>query len=90
MLKRRIQSTSRRRVQLVHSVRTAERRASLKSYRRILQMLRTDSQFRAFHEGRSDVLPEFYHQTYERMLKQYAELLGRADRVPVLEHAPRC
>ena len=86
-MKRRIQSTSNRKVKLVHSVRTAERRASLKNYRGILRMLRTDSQFRAFHEGRSDVLPEFYHQKYERMLDQYAELLGRADRIPVLEGA---
>jgi hypothetical protein len=38
--------------------------------------------------GRSDVLPEFYHQMYERMLNQYAELLGRADRVPILEPNP--
>ncbi len=85
MLKRRLQSTSHGRIKLIHWARTASMRASMNSYRRILQALRSDSQFRAFHEGRSAVLPEFYHQMYERMLKQYAELLCRADRVPNLE-----
>jgi radical SAM superfamily enzyme YgiQ (UPF0313 family) len=87
MLKRRLQSTSHGRIKLVHWARTASTRASLKSYRQILQMLRSDAQFRAFHEGRSAVLPEFYHQMYERMLKQYAGLLSRADRAPNLDRS---
>jgi radical SAM superfamily enzyme YgiQ (UPF0313 family) len=88
MLKRRIQSTSHWRIKLVHWARTMSTRATMKSYRHILDMLRSDPQFRAFHEGRSDVLPEFYHQMYDRILNQYAELLGPADRVPYLERNP--
>lgn len=84
MLQRRLQSTPHGRVKLVHWARTASTRASLKSYRQILQLLRTDRQFCAFHEGRSAVLPEFYHQAYARMLKQYAGLLSQADRTPEL------
>ena len=82
MLKRRIRSTPNRTVKLVHWTRTAGTRASMRSYREILLMLRSDPQFRAFHEGRSTVLPEFYHQQYERMLGRYAGLLSRADRIP--------
>ncbi len=47
-------------------------------------MLRSDLQFRAFHQGRSEVLPSFYHKEYERMLGPYAELLSWADRTPNL------
>jgi hypothetical protein len=50
-------------------------------------MLRSDREFRTFHEGRSQVLPEFYHRMYERRLGPYAELMSRRDRVPNLEHA---
>ncbi len=84
LLKRRLQSAPRRRIKLVHWARTASTRASLQSYRQILHLLRSDAQFRAFHEGRSTLLPEFYQQTYERMLGQYAGLLSRADRTPIL------
>ncbi len=88
MLQRRLGSTRRWKVKLVHRARTASTRASLSSYWSILRMLRTDAQFRAFHEGRSSVLPEFYHQMYERMLKQYAGLLSRRDRTPNLAQNP--
>jgi hypothetical protein len=47
-------------------------------------MMETDSAFRAFHEGESAVLPEFYHQEFERVLGPYASLLSRADRTPEL------
>ncbi|MDP2920344.1 MAG: radical SAM protein [Dehalococcoidia bacterium] len=53
-------------------------------FREILDLLRTDTQFRAFHEHQTDVLPEFYHYLYERMLGPYATLMSREDRKPVL------
>jgi radical SAM superfamily enzyme YgiQ (UPF0313 family) len=84
LLKRRFQSTRRRRIKLVHWARTASTRASLHSYRQILHQLWTDAHFRAFHEGRSSRLPEFYQRQYEQMLGQYAPLLSRADRIPLL------
>ncbi len=88
MLRRRLQSASMRRIKLIHRTRTAGVRSSLRAYRRIHRMLLTDSRFRAFHEGRHGVLPDFYHHQYERMLGPYAGMLSRADRVPNLEEAP--
>ena len=88
MLRRRLQSASLRRIRLIHRVRTAGIRSSLGAYRRIHRMLVTDSRFRAFHEGRGGVLPDFYHHQYERMLGPYAGMLSRADRVPDLEQVP--
>ena len=50
-------------------------------------MLRDGRRFRAFHEGRSTALPEFYRHQYERMLGRYSGLLSAADRVPDLDAA---
>jgi hypothetical protein len=58
----------------------------IRKCQQILEMLGTDAQFRAFHEGRSAVLPDFYHHEYERLLGPYASLLSRAERTP--EFAP--
>jgi len=45
-------------------------------------MMATDPWFRAFHEGRSLQVPEYYHWRYEQRLGRYAELVPRAERVP--------
>ena len=45
---------------------------------------KNDQQFRAFHEGASDTLPEFYHQEYEALLGPYASLMSREERTPYL------
>ena len=87
MLRQRMNSTTRRTVKIIHWTRTASTRAWINVYRNILRMLRSDREFRRFHEGRSQVLPEFYHHTYEQMLGRYAELISRKDRMPNLEHA---
>lgn len=84
MLARRVRSTNHRWIKLVHRARTASTRADIRSYRAILATLRTDPAFRAFHEGSSTVVPEFYHHRFEQMLGRYAELLPRADRAPDL------
>lgn len=84
MLKRRMKSVSNWKLKIIHQGRTISTRAANKSYRRILDMLRSNPQFRAFHEGQSEVLPEFYHKEYERKLGPYAELLSQADRAPNL------
>ncbi len=88
MLRRRLASTDNRTIRLVHRIRTAGVRANLKSYRRILAMLRSDAGFRAFHEGGSAALPEFYRHRYERMLGRYSAVLSPADRVPNLSPGP--
>jgi hypothetical protein len=48
-------------------------------------MLQHDLGFRAFHEGRSAALPDYYRRVYERKLGEYAGLLSQAERTPVLE-----
>lgn len=84
MLKRRVRSACTWKVKLLHWARTLHIKADMSGHRRILGMLRSDAQFRAFHEGRSPVLPDFYNHEYKRMLGSYAELLSPADRTPLL------
>jgi hypothetical protein len=50
----------------------------------ILNLLNTNKQFRAFHEHETDVLPEFYHYQYERLLGSYATLMSHEERKPIL------
>ncbi|MFQ5912574.1 MAG: B12-binding domain-containing radical SAM protein [Nitrospinota bacterium] len=85
MLVRRLLTKSHPVVRLIHTLRAFAAREELAEYRRIRKMLATDAQFRAFHEGRSDALPEFYHWRYEQRLGPYAELISRAERIPVLD-----
>ena len=85
MQKRRIKSASNWKVKVIHWTRTTSARTSIKDYQRILDMLRQDAHFRAFHEGQSDVLPDFYQKEAERILGRYAELLSPAERIPNLE-----
>jgi radical SAM superfamily enzyme YgiQ (UPF0313 family) len=89
MLRRRLQTTKHRAIAYVHRARTASFRADVRSFERIQHMLRTDREFLAFHEGRSNVLPEYYRGIGERMLGRYAELLSPAERTPDLSPADR-
>jgi radical SAM superfamily enzyme YgiQ (UPF0313 family) len=63
---------------------TLGNRQMIGRFRDILDLLVTDKQFRAFHEHQTDVLPEFYHHQYERILGHYATLMSREDRKPIL------
>ena len=85
MLGRRLASTRSAFVRLAHVVRTHTKRQRLRAFRRLAGRLREDAAFRAFHEGESTRLPEFYQREYERTLGPFAPLLSRAERVPVLE-----
>lgn len=76
-------------VKFVHSVQAMGMMHELGDLKRILALLRSAPDFRAFHEGRSATLPEFYHHRFERRLGSYAELLSRADRIPVHHHGRR-
>ncbi|MDH3380366.1 MAG: radical SAM protein, partial [Gammaproteobacteria bacterium] len=71
-------------VRLSNIMRSLAMRAELRELRRIHRMLITDQKFRLFHEGRSQDVPEFYHQRFERRLGRYAELIPRSERIPVL------
>ena len=88
MLRRRMRTTTRRSVRWIHRARAAAFRGDIESFREILAMLRTDAQFRAFHEGRDTTLPEYYHRLGDRMLGRYASLLSREERTPELAPAP--
>ena len=87
MLRRRLRTTSHRAIAWVHRARTASFRADIRSFERIVRMLRGDREFLAFHEGRSTTLPAFYRGLGERMLGRYAELLSPAERTPDLSPA---
>lgn len=87
MLLRRLASTSRPLVRTAHVVRTAVKRQRLHAFRRILGRLERDRQFRAFHEGETTTLPEFYHHEFERTLGRYSSIITRDDRIPTLESA---
>ncbi len=87
MLRRRLGTTSHRAVAFVHLARTAGFRSDVRSFRRILGMLRSDPQFLAFHEGRTTTLPRYYRRISKRMLGRYSELLSPADQTPDLSPA---
>ena len=85
MLQSRMDSTGDRRLKVLHWARTSSARDDVKDYQRILDLLRSDRQFRDFHEGRSQTLPAFYHHEYEAMHGRYADLIAIDERRPVLE-----
>lgn len=88
MLKRRMRTTSRGDVRVVHWARSVHFREEIKEYRRIIGMLQSDSGFRAFHEGKSHALPQFYQKEYRAMVGPYSSLLSPAERTPDLSPLP--
>ena len=84
MLRRRFRSSSSWKVKAIHWARTVATPLDVPSYQRILTLLSSDPSLRAYHEGKTEQLPDFYHQEYERILGSYSWLLSRADRVPNL------
>jgi hypothetical protein len=65
-------------------VKTLGNRQMIGRLRNILNLLNTNKQFRAFHDHETDVLPEFYHYQYERLLGPYATLMSHEERKPIL------
>jgi hypothetical protein len=65
-------------------VKTLGNRQMIGRLRNILNLLNNNKQFRAFHEHETDVLPEFYHYHYERLLGSYASLMSHEERKPIL------
>lgn len=87
MLAKRLLNDARLSVRLIHAVRTLGMRRDTAHVGQIRSLLVQDPEFRAFHEGRTDSLPEFYHRRFEQRLGPFAELLSRGDRTPVLDQA---
>ncbi len=83
MLVRRLRTGQRPAIRFIHSLRTYAVRQELGDLRRVRTMLANDPQFRAFHEGDTETLPEFYHGGLRQRLGPYARLLGRSERRPV-------
>jgi hypothetical protein len=83
MLARRLRTTNSPFVALIHTIRTRVKRGRLRALRRLRDRLATDASFRAFHEGHTSTLPEFYHAEYERLLGRFAPLMTREDRTPL-------
>jgi hypothetical protein len=88
MLRRRLASTRSGGAGTMHVVRTLVKRKRIEAFRRLRHLLVEDPQFRAFHEGRSGTLPEYYHRMYERLLGPYASLMPREERAPLFESEP--
>jgi hypothetical protein len=88
ILRRRLLTRSPPAIRIIHSLRTFAARRELAEFRRIRNLLATDGRFRAFHEGISKEVPDYYHQRLDRRLGGYAELFPRADRVPILDGPP--
>jgi radical SAM superfamily enzyme YgiQ (UPF0313 family) len=86
MLLRRLATSASPVVRFIHGLRTIATRAELNEFRKLQSHLRENEDLLAFHEGRSQTLPEFYHRLFEQRLGRYAELLPRTLRQPVLEH----
>ena len=84
MLWRRLRRTPSQSLRLYYFVRNLRAKEAIGAFRNVQRRLATDPRFLAFHEGRSETLPEFYHQEFERLLGPYAELLSRAERIPEL------
>ena len=71
-------------LRMLHVLRSLAMKRFLLGFRRIGKLLRTDREFRSFHEGGSDALPDHYRRVYERNLGAYASLLSPAERTPDL------
>ena len=68
----------------LHVLRSLAMLKFLAAFRRVGRLLRTDREFRSFHEGRSGTLPDYYRGIYEKRLGAYASLLSAAERTPDL------
>ena len=67
-----------------HPIRNLSLRLMIHTMRQILSLLKKDRAFRAFHEGESTVLPEYYHRKYEALLGPYKDLISREERLPLI------
>jgi hypothetical protein len=85
MLFRRFMTSAPRMIRFLNGLRVLSTQVELRELRRIRATLKSDAQFRAYHEGRSRSLPVFYKHLFERRLGRYAELLPPSARQPILE-----
>lgn len=84
MLARRLATRVPWRLRAYFVLRTLAMRVYVAEYRRVVELLRRDASFLAFHRGENPALPEYYHRVYEAKLGPYAALMSREDRTPDL------
>jgi radical SAM superfamily enzyme YgiQ (UPF0313 family) len=82
MVASRLLTRSRPGIRFIHTLRAVAARVELAAFRRMRKQLVADPHFRAFHDGRSERLPEYYRAELRRRLGRYAELLSDADVAP--------
>jgi radical SAM superfamily enzyme YgiQ (UPF0313 family) len=69
-------------IRILHSMRTYHSFRLLRACRQILERLETDRAFRRFHEGETEIVPDYYWQTIEQDLGPYSTLLSKEDLRP--------
>lgn len=84
MLRRRVQTTRGVPMKALQLLRTLSMRDGREKLRAVWWRLKNDGELRAFHEGRTERLPEYYLQLYRGRLGPYAELMTEADMTPEL------
>jgi CRP-like cAMP-binding protein len=83
MIAARLRSGAPATVRLMQFLHTLAQRRGIVELRQIRRLLVKDRKFRAFHEGRSNQLPEFYEWRFDRALGPYAALIAGAERIPL-------
>jgi hypothetical protein len=93
LLGRRLASARTSGVRALHLLRTAGAYSELRNLRGVRRALVRDPELRAFHEGRTERLPEYYRHRLRAKLGSFAELLSWEDLTPQLQEtaapAPR-
>ncbi|HEX6102152.1 MAG TPA: hypothetical protein VF031_03805 [Alphaproteobacteria bacterium] len=84
MLASRLREPSHPAVRFINMLRSFAAGRELRILRRIRGKLASEPEFRAFHEGETQVLPAFYRRQFRRRLGPYADLLTEQDLTPVL------
>ncbi|MFL6232429.1 MAG: B12-binding domain-containing radical SAM protein [Thermoanaerobaculia bacterium] len=87
LLMRRLASARTSGVRALHLLRTAGAYSELRNLRGVRRALVGDPELRAFHEGRSEQLPEYYRRRLAAKLGPFAELLSWEELTPHLEEA---
>jgi radical SAM superfamily enzyme YgiQ (UPF0313 family) len=70
---------------LINQLRNIGQRQFTRYYQLMAEKIRTDRNFRDFHEGKAVPLPKYYHHEFEKQIGDYAPLLSQEDRYPNLE-----
>jgi radical SAM superfamily enzyme YgiQ (UPF0313 family) len=85
MLLSRVMSKTSVKVKFMNSLRTLSMKSGYIEAKTHFDLLKSDKNFRSFHEQSNAVLPDYYHQKFENTLGPYSRLISRKERIPVLD-----